>query len=181
MTRGSWRIEQEATPGQLSMQMPAGDAASRGAQLAFTFPLLGVAAWLLGVARTLWNEGDIHRGLLAFSLLLFPGIALFSTVEFLQRCFNVLHLQVREDVLVLRTGPIPRWRRYSLQLEWIDAVEVDWTDDEHEVPGLEFTLKNGTKEHFPFKSCSRGELQYAAAQVRATLPLPPAASSSGAG
>jgi hypothetical protein len=167
---GRWTVEVEAGPGQLSLKKPLGDARSRiWAGLSFAI-FAGLLYGLATSADALWTYGgQSGRVQLVVGLVLLLAGGAWQGLEAVRQLFNVLHLQVRNDALVLRCGPVPRWRQHSVQLEWIESLAVDWPPGEHEDPGMTFTLRNGRTESFPFPETWESDLRIAAALVRTTL------------
>lgn len=167
---GRWTVEVEAGPGQLSLRKSLGDARSRIRTSLNTALCAGFLYGLADSAGAVWTYGGEsgRLGLVAGLVLLVAGVVWLGT-QALQQFINVLHLQVRDDTLVLRSGPFPRWKQQSLQLEWIDSLVVDWPPREHEDPGLTFTLRNGRTESIPFPEMWESDLRIAAALVRQAL------------
>lgn len=168
-------MEKPAAPGQLCMQLPVGHAASRLAWGVAALAALPGATWVVVAAKDLYpSEPAAAVAGAAF----FPLLALFCAYRALQLLLNRHRLEVRDERLLVRTGPFPAWSQRALALEWISDVHVDWTDDEHEEPGLDFKLQNGRTETVPLMGCAHGELEFAAVQVKATLaPARPAKAS----
>ena len=135
-TLGRWTVEQEAAPGRLSLRKPVGSALLLGRDLAYLGILSGFAYGLATSVDAIWsNGGQSGRTWLVVGFLVLAGLVLFVGRKVVQGLFNVLRLQVADGKLVLQSGPLPRWTRHALELEWIVSVEVDWTDNETEAPG----------------------------------------------